>query len=107
MVRWARRAGKGTGKARTDFDRKGYHHMTTTAQAVDNIWSQVMSRMRESRCKCDLRSGMEWDDLIGLEEGCCGTRQSGGAKHWVCPALDFYRRTVGVPTRDIDGSILT
>lgn len=68
--------------------------------AVDRIWSDVQRKQEASWpvCTCELRAGMDWDDLLKLEEGCTHRLH-----RYICPVLDFYRRAVGgPPKRDQD-----
>jgi hypothetical protein len=59
------------------------------------VWRHVKAAIRLHGCTCDLRPGMSWEQLLELGEGCTGKRAHG----YVCPALDCYRRLLGVPRR--------
>jgi hypothetical protein len=54
--------------------------------ADDAVWRKVLDyRDRHPEaCSCELRPGMNWDDLVALGAGC--------RDRWICPVLDFYRR---------------
>lgn len=71
--------------------------------AQNRIWAEVQRKQEASWpvCTCELRRGMTWDDLLELEEGCTHRLH-----RYICPVLDFYRRSVGIPTRDTEGNIL-
>lgn len=50
-------------------------------------WRKVREYRRGSDCRCELRPGMSYRELIGLGSGCTAGR-------WVCPVLDYYRQLV-------------
>lgn len=71
-----------------------------TDAAAERIWTDVQARRERSQptCHCELRKGMDWDDLLELKEGCTHRLH-----RYICPVLDFYRRAVGGPPhRDLD-----
>jgi hypothetical protein len=53
---------------------------------MDAVWQRVIDyRDRHPEgCSCELRAGMDQDDLLALGSGC--------RDRWVCPTLDSYRR---------------
>lgn len=67
------------------------------------VLAETLARYPDCRCHLEspvtpgykLEEGMPSSDLIELEEGCTGSRQSGGATGWVCPRLDLVRRRCG------------
>lgn len=68
------------------------------------LWEGVLSRKEFHKCHCDLRPNMTYEELLELEEGCKGSRQTaerleinytaGSMKGWVCEVLDFYRHNM-------------
>ena len=55
-------------------------------------FADIEAYAREVGCKCDLRPGMTYRELLEMEEGC--RRGTFGCPGWICSALDKYREQV-------------
>lgn len=58
-----------------------------------SIWEQIKEFKAQKHCKCPLRKGMTWWDLLALGTGC-------GNEALICPVLARYRDKVGYPAFD-------
>jgi hypothetical protein len=61
------------------------------AKAKQNLWAKVREHKQATKCTCDLRPGMTWEDLRELGAGCTADR------YFVCSTLDCYRALVTRP----------
>jgi hypothetical protein len=65
------------------------------ANADSERWRKVKESAKRTGCKCELRRGMSYRELVDLGSGCTGSDRFRAG--WVCPTLDLYRRLVGRP----------
>lgn len=58
---------------------------------VAEEWEYISKMKEDFRCRCDLREGMTWDELLALGHGCTDGR-------YICGVLTRYREKVGWPS---------
>ena len=81
--------------------RRGQRLARARARAARRAWQRRLraliaeSASDHPRCRCDLRTDMTRDELVGLGAGCTASRYLGEIG-WVCPRLDRVRRRLGL-----------
>jgi len=81
--------------------RRGQRLARARARAAKQAWRRRLraliaaSAKDHPRCRCELRSDMTVEQLIGRGAGCTASRYLGDVG-WVCPRLDYVRRRVGL-----------
>lgn len=79
-------------EARTLLRRAEKARRVRQSKVDSERWAKVRE-YRGTNCRCELRPGMSYYELVELGAGCTGS-DAVGRPGWVCPVLDFYRQLV-------------